>query len=58
MLLARILLKKRQLLHKCRDAYESRNQVILIGFCNYFIMNIAFSGPSIKDLGSESSSLF
>lgn len=58
MLLARVLLKRRRSLHRCRDAHESRNQVALMGFCNSFTMNAVPSWPGVKGSGSESSSLF
>lgn len=60
MLLARVLLKSRQSLHRCRDAHESKNQgeAVCEGLCKpcSFTMKAVPTGPGAKGSGSESSS--
>lgn len=57
MLFAWVFLNKLRLLHKCRDAQESRNQVLAIDFCkdSSLAMHAFPTGPGVNGLGSDSS---
>lgn len=55
MLFAWVFLNKLQLSHRCRDAQESKNQVLAVDFCKHSSLAIHafFTDPDVKGSGSD-----